>query len=106
MITNNIHIHFIEWVCGGSVVEHPTPEREVKGSKPTFAVLCPNTLLPTVLVIPRKRWLCPDMTEKLSTGMLKLKTNKHFYREICKIIPGLSSILLQWFHNLQVGIVL
>ena len=25
----------------GSVVEHPTPEREVGGSKPTSAELCP-----------------------------------------------------------------
>ena len=27
--------------CGGSVVECRTPEREVRGSKPTAAVLCP-----------------------------------------------------------------
>ena len=27
--------------CGGSVVECQTPEREVGGSKPTTAVLCP-----------------------------------------------------------------
>ena len=27
--------------CGGSVVERRTPEREVGGSKPTSAVLCP-----------------------------------------------------------------
>ena len=27
--------------CGGSVVECRTPEREVGGSKPTAAVLCP-----------------------------------------------------------------
>ena len=26
--------------CGGSVVEHQTPEQEVGGSKPTSAVLC------------------------------------------------------------------
>ena len=31
-----------------------------------------------VLVIPRKRWLHPDMTEKLFTGMLSLnKTKPH-----------------------------
>ena len=29
-----------------------------------------------VLVIPRKRWLPPDMTEKLLTGMLSINTNK------------------------------
>ena len=33
-------------------------------------------LLPTVLVKPRKRWLRPDMTEKLLTGTLNLNTNK------------------------------
>ena len=31
---------------------------------------------PKVLVILRKRWLRPDMTEKLLTGMLSLNTNK------------------------------
>ena len=29
-----------------------------------------------VLVIPRKRWLRPDMTEKLLTGTLSINTNK------------------------------
>ena len=29
-----------------------------------------------VLVIPRKRWLCSDMTEKLFTGMLSLNKTK------------------------------
>ena len=29
------------WERGGSVVECRTPEREVRGSKPTAAVLCP-----------------------------------------------------------------
>ena len=32
--------------------------------------------LPTVLGKPRKRWLRPDMTEKLLTGKLSLNTNK------------------------------
>ena len=31
-------------------------------------------LLPKVLVKPRKRWLCPNMTEKLLTGTLSLNT--------------------------------
>ena len=30
---------------------------------------------PKVLVIPRKRWLRPDMSEKLLTGKLNLNTN-------------------------------
>ena len=29
-----------------------------------------------VLVIPRKRWLRPDITEKLLTGMLSINKNK------------------------------
>ena len=29
-----------------------------------------------VLLIPRKRWLRPDMTEKLLTGPLNINTNK------------------------------
>ena len=36
-------------------------------------------LLPTVLVKPRKRWLRPDMTEKLLTGTLSLNTNKQTF---------------------------
>ena len=49
------------------MVEHLTMEGEVRrsGSK--------------VLVIPRKRWLRPDMTEKLLTGTLRSQhkqTNK------------------------------
>ena len=58
---------------GGSVVECRTPEREVGGSKPTAAMLCPWARHFT----PRKYWwLCPDMTEKLLTGTLSLNTNK------------------------------
>ena len=33
-------------------------------------------LPPKVLVIPRKRWLRPDMTEKLFTGMLSKNETK------------------------------
>ena len=38
---------------GGSVVECPTPEREVRGSRPTAAMLCPWARHFT----PRKYWL-------------------------------------------------
>ena len=38
---------------GGSVVECQTPEREVRGSRPTSAVLCPWARHFT----PRKYWL-------------------------------------------------
>ena len=38
-------------------------------------------LPPKVLVIPRKRWLRPNMTETLFTGTLSIKPNqKHFYK--------------------------
>ena len=36
-----------------------------------------------VLVIPRKQWLCPDMTEKLFTGMLSFnKTRTKHYGQL------------------------
>ena len=31
---------------------------------------------PKYWLIPRKQWLCPDMTKKLLTGTLNLNTNK------------------------------
>ena len=61
------------------VVECWTPEREVGGWKPTSAVfvsLSKTLYSPKVLVIPRKPWFRPDMTEKLLTGTLNLNTNK------------------------------
>ena len=47
----NHHLHIGE--RGGSVVECRTPEREVRGSRPTSAVLCPWARHFT----PRKYWL-------------------------------------------------
>ena len=41
---------------------------------------------PKVLVIPRKRWLRPDMTEKLLTGTLSLNTNKQNKKNLLFII--------------------
>ena len=62
------------------MVEPRTPERETGGSITTSAVLCPyaktHLLTERVLVIPRKRWLHPDMTEKLFTGTLSLNKTK------------------------------
>ena len=42
------------------MVEHKTANGDVLGSIPNGG----------------KRWLCPDMAEKLLTGMLKQQTNK------------------------------
>ena len=51
---NNDYLRtFIEGERGGSVVECRTPEREVRGSRPTAAVLCPWARHFT----PRKYWL-------------------------------------------------
>ena len=54
-----------------------TPDPEVRGSSPTrvkpCCVLEQGTFTPLkVLVIPRKRWLRPNMTEKLFTGTLRI----------------------------------
>ena len=46
-------VHSIEGDRGGSVVECRTPEREVWGSEPTSAVLCPWARHFT----PQKYWL-------------------------------------------------
>ena len=37
----HVHVHVVLGERGGSVVEYRTPEREVRGLKPTVAVLCP-----------------------------------------------------------------
>ena len=47
------HTHSLTGERGGSVVECRTPEREVQGSRPTSAVLCPWARHFT----PRKYWL-------------------------------------------------
>ena len=49
----------------------------VRNLPPPCCVLEQDTLLPeSTGLLPRKRWLCPDMTEKLLTGTLSLNTNK------------------------------
>ena len=53
MPTTHTNIPFVSGERGGSVVECRTPEREVGGSKPTAAVLCPWARHFT----PRKYWL-------------------------------------------------
>ena len=61
------------------MVERLTPEREDGGFKTHLrrVVSLSKTLYSKkVLVIPRKQWLRPDMTEKLLTGTLSLNTNK------------------------------
>ena len=54
-----------------------TPDPEVgRSSTNRVAVLCPwarHIYPPKVLVIPRKRWLRPNINEKLFTGTLNIK---------------------------------
>ena len=57
------------------MVERRAPNREALGSIPRrhrVVTLSKTHQLPTVLVKSRKRWLRPDMTEKLLTGTLSL----------------------------------
>ena len=57
------------------MVDRRTPEREFGGSILTqVAVLCLEQ--DTLLVIHRKRWLRPDMTEKLYNGALNKNETK------------------------------
>ena len=60
-----------------------TPDPEVGGFEPHFGqtVLCPwasHIYSPKVLVIPRKRWLRPNMTEKLFTWTLRINQPTNF----------------------------
>ena len=54
------------------MVDRQTPERGVRSllSSPCCVLEQDTFTSQNVLVIPRKRWLRPDMTEKLFTGML------------------------------------
>ena len=66
-----------------------TPDPEVGGSSPTrvkpCCVLDQGTFTPQkVLVIPRKRWLRPNMTEKLFTGTLRINKPTVQYSAIFK----------------------
>ena len=62
------------------MVERQTPGREV-GDRPSIGLPCCVLEQDTftsqkVLVIPRKRWLRPDMTEILFTGTLNKNETK------------------------------
>ena len=69
----------------GLVVERRTPEREVgvrSSLRSPCCILEQDTFTSQkVLVIPRKRLLRPDMTEKLLTGTLSLNQNKTKQRD-------------------------
>ena len=81
---NDTDISFKKSLCGrgerggSSVVKRQLRSERlgVRNLSPPYCVIEQDTLLPKGLVIPRKRWLRPDMTEKLLTGTLNLNTNK------------------------------
>ena len=64
---------------GGLVAEPRTPEREV-GVRylppPCCYIEQRHTYSPKGLAIHRKRWLRPDMTEKMFTGTFSLNNTK------------------------------
>ena len=58
--------------------------------------LSKDTLTPRkVLVIPRKRWLFPDMTEKLFTGTLSLKNNNKKKQKNFKRMEGIYCNMIE-----------
>ena len=71
---------FVTWLTyrerGGSVGLR-SKRSGVQNLPPRVVSLSKTLYSPKVQVIPRKRWLCLHMTEKLLTGMLNLNTNKH-----------------------------
>ena len=62
------------------MVESLTPAREIGGFDTYLRCvvsMSKDTFTPRKeLVLPRKRWLRPDMTEKLLIGTLSIDTNK------------------------------
>ena len=58
-----------------------TPDQEVGGFEPHCVleqdIFTPPPPPPKVLVILRKRWLPPNITEKLFTGTLSIKPNSN-----------------------------
>ena len=59
---------------------------ERRGSRLTSAMLSKTLYSPKVLVIPMKRWLHPDMTEKLLNETLSLNLNQNLCNIQCTTI--------------------
>ena len=71
----------------GLVVESRTPNRKVLDLILTRgSVFCPwarHIYYPKILVIPRKHWLHPNMTEKLFTGTQSKNEMKFLHKNVC-----------------------
>ena len=57
-----------------------------------------------VLVIPRKRWLSPDMTEKLLTGTLNHNKTKTIHNALFLIICTMRAIHILIMHLIFSGV--
>ena len=106
-------------LCGrersGSVVECLTRDRRVGGKSLTgCTVLCPRArhIIPClVLVQPKKT--CPNMPEKMLTGMLRIKSNKVCSGCYCFVSPlcdlsgvGLESGIVVFSGHAQLHLIL
>ena len=80
-----------------------SPDPEVGGSSPTWSPCSVFeqdifTPLPQVLVITKKRWLRPNMTEKLLTGTLSIKKLSIMITGPCNVHP-----LTSHFYIVKLG---
>ena len=69
--------------------------RVVSLSKTSKVLIIPLSNSSKVLIISRKRWLRPDMTEKLLTGTFSLNTNKH--NPLHNIFQEFITLQLSWY---------
>ena len=88
-----------------------TPDPEVGGSSPTrvkpCCVLEQGTFTPkNVLVIPRKRSLRPNMTEKLFTGTLRINQPTNFLKQFNNVVLRQDDMRLLMSFIGSVGILI
>ena len=102
--TNNFHTsnvimsggqyHNICWGRGGLLVNTSDSGSRGRGFEPHSGrrvVSLSKTYFPKkVLVIPKKRWLCRNMTEKLFTGTISFKQTKN---NICFMVSSVCFII-------------
>ena len=88
-----------------------TPDPEVGGSSPTRVNTCcvleQGTFTPqNVLVIPRKRWLRPNMTEKLFTETLRINQPTNFLKQFNNVVLRQDDMRLLMSFIGSVGILI
>ena len=86
---------------GGLVVNASDSGSRGRGSRPTRVKQCcvleQGTYSPKVLVIPRKLWLRPNMTEKLFTGTLRI--NQPTNQSTCSLLAAPMAYLTLDLHT-------